>query len=154
MGLQIRNHKQNGCRGVDKNIPDSLTNTDDGLVVLDKSLGIMSFNQAAREIIPPELKHGQKLNFSSFIARPYLSMLEDSVDAALHQGKNLVDATAALKTPSGESIFIRYAIHPLYETTRIIMGLIFSFKQMCAPQVSDTTAHMPHAEPPGPCHAG
>ena len=124
---------------MNNNTRDSLINADDSLVVLDRSLGIMSFNPAARKIITPELRHGQKLNFSSFIASPYLSRLEDAVAATLHQGKTLVDAAAALNTASGKSISIRYAIHPLYETTRIIMGLIFSFKQLCAPPVCDTT---------------
>ncbi|MGM0394703.1 MAG: PAS domain-containing protein, partial [Thermodesulfobacteriota bacterium] len=125
---------------------NSLINADEGLVVLDRSLEIMSFNPAAREIITPEPRYGQKLDFSSFISSPYLSIIEDAVDATLHRGKTRVDAKAALKTASGKSIFIRYAIHPLYETSRMIIGLIFSFKQMSTPPVSDTTDHISNSE--------
>ncbi|EMS80893.1 sigma 54-interacting transcriptional regulator [Desulfotignum phosphitoxidans] len=121
------------------NTSNSLINADEGLVVLDRSLGIMSFNPAAREIITPELRYGQKLNFSSFIAGPDLSIIKDAVDATLHQGRTRVDAIAALKTASGKSIFIRYAVHPLYETSRMIIGLIFSFKQVSTPLESHNT---------------
>jgi PAS domain S-box-containing protein len=130
---------------VNRDTSNSLINADEGLVVLDRSLKIMSFNPAAREIITPEPKYGQKLIFSSFIAGSYLTMLEDAVDATLHQGKTRVDAKAALKTASGKSIFIRYAIHPLYETSRMIIGLIFSFRQMSTPTASDTTDDISHS---------
>lgn len=118
------------------NTRNSLINADEGLVVLDRSLGIMSFNPAARELITPEPRHGQTLNFAAFVFGRDLSALENDVAAALHKGKSRVDATAAIKTASGKTIFISYAVHPLYKTARTILGIIFSFKQISRPPVS------------------
>jgi PAS domain S-box-containing protein len=137
MDEDAQNQKRNGCRGVNNNTRDALTNADEGLIVLDRSLGIMSFNPAARDMIPSALTYGQQLDFGTFIAGPYLSTLQDAVEATLHQGKSRTDARAAIKTASGKSISILYTIHPLYENARIILGAIFSFKRYRKPPMAN-----------------
>lgn len=118
------NSKKNACQ-----TPKS-TPPEEGLVVLDSSLRVMSFNHTAQEILGSMLKHGRKLVLNDFIVQGNLPAIYNVIKKTLHQGDSQVDLKVEVETPFGKNFSILYSTYPLYENRETILGVILSFRRL------------------------
>ncbi|MFH1152422.1 MAG: sigma 54-interacting transcriptional regulator [Pseudomonadota bacterium] len=119
---------------------DKLSLNEEGMVVLDNELMVLSFNWVAGEIFGPKLKHGEKIALKTIITRNHLAAIENAMEKALLHGETQIDLKAEMETKSHRPSLILYSTYPLYATKETILGVILSFKILATPSGSDKTA--------------
>jgi PAS domain S-box-containing protein len=100
----------------------------EALVVMDASMGIMSFNNEAKEILGSVLGHGKTLLLEHFIQKADHGIVEDAIQTTLTKGAVYNNISARMKTISGQDISMLFSTYPLYFDHKTIQGSVLSFK--------------------------
>jgi PAS domain S-box-containing protein len=98
------------------------------LIVMDATMGIMSFNGEARKVLGSILEHGSILLIDHFIREIDCEAVRDAIHATFSNGAEYNNISVWMKTTKGRHIPIVFSTYPLYFDHRTIQGSVLSFR--------------------------
>lgn len=130
--MKLKINISNPCKkdtSVGKLVANKTSLKNEALVVMDASMGIMSFNGEAREVLGPVLKHGNTLLIDQFIREKDYEIVRNAINTTLSKGVVYNNISARMRTISGEDVSMLFSTYPLYCDPKTIQGSVLSFKR-------------------------
>ncbi len=118
-----------------KNLPDKKSKSaklfisKEALIVMDTSMGIMSFNDEAREILNSDLNHGQTFSVDHFTQGVNSGIISNAITQTLKSGVVTSNKPVQMKTVSGLGTSFLFSTYPLYSDRNNIKGSVLSFRR-------------------------
>jgi PAS domain S-box-containing protein len=100
----------------------------EGFIAFSRTLGVMSYNEAAGILLQRNPKPGEALLLGRLFAPQDLPMVKTIVDDALNHGRSCSMRPGRMITSKGLAVFCEYSVMPLFRDPSGVIGFILSFK--------------------------
>jgi PAS domain S-box-containing protein len=110
----------------------SVSTPENGVLALSRSFGVMSLNQAAKQLLGCNPIPGDCWPLDKLFAGVNLSQARAAVRDVLKNGRPQKNITAMMIHATGRTIPCEYSALPLFERTREVIGVILSFRGLPA----------------------
>ena len=102
--------------------------TGEAILVLDRTLRVMGFNDLSRQLLPSEPVPGEKVSFEDLFEGPDLAKVMTAVDQALNRGGKSKRLPARAVTPKGSGFDCVFSVNPLIGINHLVTGVIVSVR--------------------------
>lgn len=100
----------------------------EAILVLDRNLRTLGFNDLARELFPSELAPGERVALEETFEGPDLSRVMQAVDQALSRGGASQRLEARVKDAQGSTFEAVFSVNPLIGINHLVNGIIISIR--------------------------
>ena len=98
----------------------------EAILVLDRNLRVMGFNDLAQRLLRPDLVPGEGVPLDQVFEGPYLAKLSAAIDQALGKGEGSHRLEARALDAQGTGFDCHYSVDPLIGINHQMIGVILS----------------------------